>query len=244
VEAPKDSPEVQARFDANLALPDIIAHQIVRTTGHRGHLEDLIAYGRMGLLDAARRYDPSRGVPFRAFANYRVRGAIVDGMRILCPLARRTHQRLRGLELAAQVAEGGLEDAFAPSPPGAGSERADEALAEHLAAVATAVAVGLLAETVRAGNDGLTTIDPGGTPEQQLFAVEQMRQVRAAITELPERERELVQRHYLQGERFDVVAEGLGLSKSWASRLHTRALKALAERLAPRPKPGADQTGT
>jgi RNA polymerase sigma factor for flagellar operon FliA len=51
------------------------------------------------------------------------------------------------------------------------------------------------------------------------------------MDDLPTAESELVRRHYLNGERFDHVAEELGLSKSWASRLHTRALGRLAKRL-------------
>jgi len=42
----------------------------------------------------------------------------------------------------------------------------------------------------------------------------------------------LIRRHYLEGERFDHVAAELGLSKSWASRLHTRAIGRLTKRLA------------
>ena len=55
--------------------------------------------------------------------------------------------------------------------------------------------------------------------------------VRRAIGDLPEQEAELVRRHYLEGERFDLVAKDLGLSKSWASRLHTRAIVRLTKRL-------------
>ena len=44
----------------------------------------------------------------------------------------------------------------------------------------------------------------------------------------------LIRRHYLEGERFDQVAAELGLSKSWASRLHTRAIGRLTKRLAGR----------
>ena len=55
--------------------------------------------------------------------------------------------------------------------------------------------------------------------------------VREAISELPADESELVRRHYLENERFDHVATELGLSKSWASRLHTRAIGRLAKRL-------------
>jgi RNA polymerase sigma factor for flagellar operon FliA len=40
-----------------------------------------------------------------------------------------------------------------------------------------------------------------------------------------------VREHYIEGQRFDLVAERLGLSKSWASRLHRRAIERLTKRL-------------
>ncbi len=55
--------------------------------------------------------------------------------------------------------------------------------------------------------------------------------LRDAIAELPEQEAMLVRRHYIEGDRFDQVAAELGLSKSWASRLHTRAIQKLTKRL-------------
>src|SRR5262245_17644591 len=75
---PKDSPEVLARF--NEALPAIkpIALRLRRTLGRAAEIDDLMSYGQGGLLEAARRFDPARGVPFRAFANFRIRGAMLD----------------------------------------------------------------------------------------------------------------------------------------------------------------------
>jgi RNA polymerase sigma factor for flagellar operon FliA len=232
VEGPKDSAEVLERFQGNLDLVDIIARQTVRAVGNRGQLEDLVAYGREGLLEAARRFDPSRGVPFRSFANYRVRGAVLDGVRALCPLTRRTHARLKGVELVMGATEGALEDTYALRPPGSGAAEADQAVADHMGAIATAVAMGLLAQSARGGDEGPTLIDPGATPEGALEEAQLLQQVRDAIDELPPREAELIRRHYLQGDRFDLVAAELGLSKSWASRLHTRALMLLSNRLA------------
>ena len=43
-------------------------------------LEDLVAYGQMGLAEAARDFDPARGTQFSTFAYYRIRGAIYDGL--------------------------------------------------------------------------------------------------------------------------------------------------------------------
>ena len=48
---------------------------------------------------------------------------------------------------------------------------------------------------------------------------------------LPARERALIERHYFGGEPFDEIAKDLGISKSWASRLHTQAIQALAKAL-------------
>ena len=68
-------------------------------------------------------------------------------------------------------------------------------------------------------------------PEQALLERERQERVRNALSSLPEPERTLLQGHYLQGRRFDELARELGLSKSWASRLHTRALDRMRDAL-------------
>ncbi len=87
----KESPEVLERFSSGLPLVDIIARQILRTLGGVAELDELLSFGREGLWDAARRFDESRGVPFRGYANFRVRGSIIDGVRASSRLSRRTH---------------------------------------------------------------------------------------------------------------------------------------------------------
>jgi RNA polymerase sigma factor for flagellar operon FliA len=227
----RDSPEVLERFHGTLDLVEIIARQVRRSLGAGFELDDLVSYGREGLLDAARRFDASRGVPFRAYANFRVRGAVVDGIRATARLPRRVHERLRALDDARRISEGAAEDALgAPPPPGSAAD-AERALSNHLAAMATAMAVGLVAEPGRGDDGELTSVDTGDGPEEALGNAELLARVRDAIETLPKEEAELVRRHYLEGERFDRVAADLGLSKSWASRLHTRAIGRLTKRL-------------
>jgi len=226
----RDSPEVLERFHGTLDLVDIVARQVRRTVGHGLELDELVSFGREGLLDAARRYDAARGVPFRAYANFRVRGAIVDGVRSIARLPRRAHERLRALDAAARVSEGAAEDVLGVAPRGDAAD-AERALDAHLAALATAMAVGLVAQAA-AGEEGEPTpIDARSSPEEAFGDAELLRVVREAITGLPHEEQELVRRHYLEGERFDRVASDLGLSKSWASRLHSRAVQRLATKL-------------
>jgi RNA polymerase sigma factor for flagellar operon FliA len=227
----KDSPEVAERFSSGLGLVDIIARQIMRTLGGAAELEELLSFGREGLWDAARRFDESRGVPFRGYANFRVRGAIIDGVRASARLSRRTHERLNGLQAAARVSEGAQEDLSAPRPPGSGVAEAEQALNDHLAAMATALAAGLIAPTAYGDSGERTLVDSGDNPEEAYGQAQLLGLIRTAIAELPREEAELVRRHYLEGARFDHVADELGLSKSWASRLHTRAMTRLAKRL-------------
>ena len=58
---------------------------------------DLVQVGTLGLIDAARRFDPSRGRAFRAFARPRVEGAIRDALRAADPLSRQERQGVRRL---------------------------------------------------------------------------------------------------------------------------------------------------
>lgn len=225
-----DGPEVLERFESQLELVELLARQTAKAMGSFIELDELRSFGREGLLDAARKFDSSRGVPFRAYANFRVRGAIIDGMRSMAQLPRRAYQRLNGLSAALKVSEGAADDTFGSSAAPTRAQ-ADQALSEHLAAMAAAVTVGLIAPAAVGEEGEQVQVSTAESPEEAVSRAELLTLVQSAISELPDEEAQLVRRHYLEGERFDHVAQSLGLSKSWASRLHTRAMQRLAKRL-------------
>ena len=225
-----DAPEVLERFHEQLSLVRIIASQVSRTLGGHVEFEELLSGGREGLLDAARRFDPSRGIPFKMYANYRVRGAMLDGVRKISALPRRAHERLAALEAASLVSEGEAEHAAQSSgakDPGA----AEAALSEHLAAMATAAAMGVLVESVRSKSGEVVDAVSDSNPEEELERAELLALVRESLSELPREEAELVRRHYFDGQRLEDIAADLDVSRSWASRLHTRAMGRLTKRL-------------
>lgn len=226
--APKDTPEVLARFNEQRELVEIIARQVAREIGRVVDIDDLRQMGFQGLLEAARRFDESRGVSFRRFANYRVRGAMLDGVRKGAPLPRRAHERVRALQAALLVAETAAEE---PAPPGRTATELDAKLTEHLANMATAMAAGLVATPAYGEGGQLAAVEPGDSPEEAVARAQLRHVMEQAIRELPDDERALVERHYLHGERFDHVSASLGLSKSWGSRLHTRAVARLTKKL-------------
>ena len=222
-----DAPEALERFHSALDIVDRIANQTVRSLGSYVDKDELLAYGREGLLEAARRFDPSRGVPFRAYVNYRIRGAIYDGIRQASSLSRRMHEKLRALEAARQTSEGEAEFAFAR--PTESDATVEAAFDDHLSTLATAVGMGFATEVARSAAG--EPIAPEPNAEEAFAQAELLSVVSAAISELFDDEREIVRRYYFEGQRMDDIAAALSMHKSWASRIHTRALARLTKRL-------------
>lgn len=65
----------------HLRIAEVIAQQLRRGLPPAFELEDLLQIGRLGLIEAAASWDPRRGVPFAAYARFRVRGAILDAVK-------------------------------------------------------------------------------------------------------------------------------------------------------------------
>jgi RNA polymerase sigma factor for flagellar operon FliA len=187
-------------------------------------VEDLVAFGFQGLLEARARFDASKGVSFKAFAYYRVRGAVLDGVRAMARLPRRAYARLKAIEALDSFAEAAAQGrATTEHPPHAESSlRAIDAV---LGRVAAAYTVAVSHEDASEG---------AGSPEEALLREERAARMRAALETLPERERRIVQAHYFEGRQFDEVSAELGISKSWGSRVHAHALDLLRRALAER----------
>jgi len=112
---------VLARFHAELDLVDLNARQVARRIVSAPiTLDDLRSFGREGLLQAARSFDAARGVPFRRWANMRIRGAMIDGVRQWGQLPRRVYHELRAMSAGDDVQEALAEEhaATPPSTPG------------------------------------------------------------------------------------------------------------------------------
>lgn len=223
-----DSPEVLARFNAQLDLVDLNARQIARRLAAAAvTLDDLRSFGCEGLLAASRSFDESLGVPFRRWANLRIRGAIFDGVRQWGSLPRRVYRELRALSAADRVQQ--VFDEEDAASPATTPQAADARLTQYLAGLATAMAVGTIA-VARSGDAG----DPVGrddSPEDVVIRRELSELVKEIVARLPDSERTLVERHYFGDETLDQAAASIGLSKSWGSRLHARAIETIAREL-------------
>jgi RNA polymerase sigma factor FliA len=224
---PPDSPEVLARIAEGLDVVDMVARQLRRQFGPYVRFDDLVSQGREALLSAARSFDTERGLEFRRWANLRVRGAMIDFVRSSGNLPRRVYRKLRAVQAADRVHEVAAEEQAAA--PALTAEDADAKIADQLGTAAMAMAIGFLA--MRSGDALERVEDQGTSPEEAVGQAEILAAIRTAIAERPEAERHLLQRHYFDDVNFDEAARELGLSKSWASRLHARAIEGLARSL-------------
>jgi len=221
-----DSPEVAARIQAGGVLARVVVHQMKTELALHARIDDLTSFANEGGLVAARSYDPDQGVSFDRWASLKIRGAIIDGLRIQTDLPRRLYARLRALDAVNWTQEGIVLDEAASPPPGS-AQIADQRLDDRLAAMATAYAAGAF---MARGDQTLDALqDTRETPEEELAHQQLQAAVRAAIAERPDDERVLLERYYFTGATMSEAAGGL--SRSWASRLHARAIAGVARSL-------------
>ena len=193
----KRTAEVAQLVAQHLDLPRRVASTVHARVRPHVDMEELISLGNQGLAEAAHRYDARLG-KFETFAWWRIHGAIVDGLRRSSPLPRSTWRKL----LAAHAAND--QHAVAAVKAGAALRRSIPSSFEQLC------------------EDGFDVA--GATAEDTLDRERALAGLREALAELPEVERTLVERHYWEGRDLRAAGEELGMSKSWASRLHARAL--------------------
>ncbi|MCS6858104.1 MAG: sigma-70 family RNA polymerase sigma factor [Sandaracinaceae bacterium] len=218
MEAKRESEEWISEYEG---LVRGIALKLQAELGWQEELDDLIGWGFQGLLEARQRYDPSRGVQFTTFAHYRIRGAILDGLR----QARRLP---KGLEQAVRFASAANDLLENEAVKGVGSPlvpmELEDAL-EAMRAILDGIGVAFVTSALAHGES------EADLPENLLIQADEALRLRQAIEQLPERERSVIEGFYFEDRPLEEVARRLGVSKSWASRIHGRALEMLKEQL-------------
>ncbi|MBL8916495.1 MAG: sigma-70 family RNA polymerase sigma factor [Archangium sp.] len=195
-----------------------LAAQVRKQFNSQFEMDELVAWGQIGLLEAAERFDARVGANFLTFAHYRIKGAIYDGLRKMGVL--------KGGAAASERANAYMTNVSDRAGGGGGSVEDD---VREISAAVTGLA--MVFATSLEGSEGLQVSDEQ-LPADERIQLEQMRRrVRAAIEKLPEKERKLLQGYYFQNKTLEEAGAEIGQSKSWASRLHARAVETLKQLL-------------
>jgi RNA polymerase sigma factor FliA len=203
-----------------------LAAQVRKQFNAQLELEELVSYGQVGLLEAADRFDAKVGANFLTFAHYRIKGAIFDGLRKM-GILKGGDQRAAYIGERAAAYMGNLADRES------GGGNRGSSVDDDVRDISNAVTgLAMVFATSIEGGEGLQLADEQ-LPADQRLEMEQLKtRVRAAIEKLPEKERKLLTGYYFQAKTLEEAGAEIGQSKSWASRLHARAIERLKQTLA------------
>ncbi len=223
--------EARALVEAHLPLVrQVVAGVAAHYPSHTDR-EELAQAAALGLVEAARRYDGSRSVPFGSWASLRMRGAVVDAVRGLDHAPRSVRSAARTARAAEDELTGRLGRAATEAETAEAAGMTPSELASLRARVHASLVLSLDAPTGSSA-DG-TTVDTLGAsiideaqlePAELLAQREQHTYLFDALECLPERMRAVVRGYFLEGRTSAEIAAELGVTESRVSQLRTQAL--------------------
>jgi RNA polymerase sigma factor FliA len=224
--APADA-EIARLIEANIPYAHALAAEVVRKLPPDLERKDIQGWAELGLVEAANAFDATRGVQFKTFAYYRIKGAIYDGLRKMGWYPKAQYQQMR-FEMAANEY---MRDASGETP-GAGT--ADAQLQDLKETTGNVMACYMLSLEAMPEEP----VDSKQVSAEEIVVeAEQKRNIRWLLSKLPEINRVVLEGFYFGGLTLDQIGTKLGLSRSWVCRLHAKSLAMLRKQLL-EPSPG------
>jgi RNA polymerase sigma factor for flagellar operon FliA len=201
---------------------------------HSIDIGDLVQDGVIGLIDAAQRFDESRGIKFETFAERRIRGAMIDALR-KDAWPRGVRRQRRELEAAREQLrrELGCEPSLADLAAKMGSD--EKRLGRTIVRINAIESTSPLASGENLDESTLPAALIPSEPEQPDKAYEKSEtkdRIRAAIESLPAREQKVIGLYYYQEATMKQIGAEIGVNESRVSQLHARAIRRLRDALA------------
>ena len=219
--------EIEVRnklIEDNLQYAASIASKVMQGLSSSVDYDDVMCNARLGLLEAARKFDTKLNVDFKTFAYYRIKGAIYDGLRKTGWFPRSLYARIK-FEQATNEYLQYMSEKSSYSAKVAGEETSE--LYDTINSLASIYVI-----SVDAAEEGMDIEDKKARPLEESAEFQQIKQhMKEAIESLPDKERKLVKMYYFQNKTLEEAGDALGLSKSWVSRLHARSLELLFKKI-------------
>jgi RNA polymerase sigma factor for flagellar operon FliA len=213
-------------FEDHLPLVKIIAHHISVRLPPDKCVEDLIQVGMIGLLEAARTYEPNQGAEFKSYASIRIRGAILDELRRETWVPRSVQQKSRRLSKAIREVENRNGRTATDKEIAAELGLSMQEYAELLETVASC--------TVFSLDDDNTFSEPSTEEDETMMGLHDesvKKKLAEAIGKLPEQEKMVVVLYYDYGMNLREIGETLNVSESRVCQIHSQATSRLRTKM-------------
>jgi RNA polymerase sigma factor for flagellar operon FliA len=211
----------------HLPIVRFLARRIHERLPQHVDIEDLVSAGVVGLMDAFSKFDPGKKVQFRSYAQFRIRGAILDSLRTLDWSPRELRRKGRAVEEAIRVLTARM--GHAPDEAEVAVQMALE-LDEYqqLLGDLKGLEIGTLhlERNEDSGEEELSYI-PGRPEEDPLFCClrgELEERLAEAIQNLPDRERLVMSLYYYEEMTMHEIGLALGVVESRVSQVHASAV--------------------
>ena len=211
----------------HLPIVRFLARRIHERLPQHVDIEDMVSAGVVGLMDAFAKFDPAKKVQFRSYAQFRIRGAILDSLRTLDWSPRELRRKGRAVEEAIHVLTSRLGHA-----PGEGEVAAEMALGleeyQQLLGDLKGLEIGTLhlARNEDSGEEELAYV-PGRPEEDPLFRClrgELEERLAEAIQNLPDREQLVMSLYYYEEMTMREIGLAMGVVESRVSQMHASAV--------------------
>jgi len=209
-----------------LPIVHLLARRIHVTLPKHVNIDDLVSAGILGLMDAFLKFDPAKNVPFRSYAQFRIRGAILDSLRTLDWGPRSLRKKGRAVDAAIQALAQRMG-----CLPGDGEVAAEMAMGlkeyQLLSGDLKMLEIGTLQmERNESGEDDLACLPARPEDDPLSICIERdlKHRLLGAIANLPDRERLVSTLYYYLENTMREIALVLGVAESGVSHIHASAL--------------------
>ena len=214
-----------------------VANRIAMRLPPHIEVDDLISVGVLGLMDAITKYDSSRGAKFKTYAEFRVRGAILDELRSMDWVPRSIRQKASKVDKVVQGLQAKLrrtpEDEEVAKEMGLSLDQFHQTLNETKSIpIFSLEDLGIAKES----GDQQSLLDclagkADADPQTQVRLVELKEIIAKAIDALPEKERLMVSLYYYEELTMKEIGAVLDITESRVSQIHSKAVYRLRTKL-------------
>jgi RNA polymerase sigma factor for flagellar operon FliA len=207
-----------------------IARRLHERLPQHVEMDDLVSAGVVGLIDACSKFDAARHVQFKSYAQFRIRGAILDSLRLLDWSPRELRRKGRAVEEAIRTLTQRLGRAPGEPEIAAEMELSLEQMQQLLGDLKGLEIGSLNEERGEDSGDAELAYVPAAPEEDPLFRClegESRQQLIDAIEELPEKERLVLTLYYYEELTMREIGLTLGVVESRVSQIHASAVRRL-----------------
>jgi RNA polymerase sigma factor for flagellar operon FliA len=218
-------------------LVKLLANRMAMRIPPSVSVDDLVSAGIMGLVDAIDRYDPSRDVKFKTYAEFRIRGAMLDELRSLDWVPRSTRKKIRKMEQAIQAVEARLNR---PAEDTEICEEMEISMEAYYDILNAARGVELLSldgyvKDEKDNSDSKRTfkslVRGDSDPDNQVLNFELKEVIVEAMKSLSKKEQMVISLYYYDELTLKEIGEVIELTESRISQIHTKAIIKMRARL-------------